>query len=87
MALKEYFKEVDPHCNLPLGTIVWKRSKFMDAYLYFIHDKSYLAYKGQSRRYNYDPSKVITNDPATLRYEIYNIDMLDLSPYADMKKL
>lgn len=85
VALKEEFKEIDPHCNLPLGTIVWKRSKFMDAYLYFLHDKTYLAYKGQSRRYCYNQCEVITNDPQTLRYEIYNIDLLDLTPYADMK--
>ena len=84
--LKELFNEVDPKNDKPLGTIVWKRSKFMDAYLYFIHDKSYLAFKGQSRKYSYSSDDVITNDQDTLRYEVFNIDMLDLTPYADMQK-
>lgn len=83
---KELFKEVDPKHEKPLGTIIWKKSNFMNAYMYFLHDKAYLAFKGQSRQYNYDPCEVITNDRYILRYYVFNINLLDLTPYADMIK-
>ena len=83
---KELFKEVDPKNEKPLGTIIWKKSNFMNAYLYFLHDKAYLAFKGQSRQYHYDPIEIVTSDTMTLRYYVFNIDLLSLTPYADMLK-
>lgn len=82
--VRNCFKEIDENNVLPKGTIKWVYSKFPDAYLYFIHDKAYLAMKGQTRKYHYSMQDCITNDPETFRYKIRSIDMLELSPYADM---
>lgn len=82
--IREHFKEITADHQLPLGTIKWKPSKFMDAYLYFIHDKSYLAFKGQSRKYHYDMADIVTNDYEEFRYKVRSIDLMELTPYADM---
>lgn len=84
--LKEEFKEFDPNKpDKPRGCISFKFSKFEDAYLYFIHDKRYLAMKGQSRKFHYTHDDCITSDDDDLLAQVRSIDMLSLSPYADIQ--
>lgn len=84
--LKEEFKEYDSDKpDKPKGCISFKFSKFEDAYLYFIHDKRYLALKGQSRKYHYTHDDCISSDDDDLLAQVRSIDMLSLSPYADIQ--
>lgn len=46
----------------PLGCIDIKPSKFVDWYLYALHDKDYLAMKGQTRKYHYTEDEFIVSD-------------------------
>lgn len=85
--LKEEFKEFDPkNPEKPLGTISFRTSKFEDAYLYFLHDKRYLALKGQSRKYHYTHEQFVTSDEDDLLAQSRSIDMLSLSPYSDIEE-
>lgn len=83
--LKESLKELDPqNPQKPLGCISWQSSKFDPWYLYALHDKRYLASKSQSRRFHYSADEVVSSDPDDLLFKVKSIDMLALSPYADM---
>lgn len=65
--LKKQFLEPDPaHPDIPLGILPWNKSKFGDWYWYGLHDKAYLMGKGESRKYHYEPSQVLTSDPEYL---------------------
>lgn len=68
----------------PLGCISFRASKFDDWYLYALHDKAYLASKGQSRRYRYRHDQIVTSDPDDLNFKAKSIDRLAISPYAVM---
>jgi hypothetical protein len=84
--IKSELKEYDPeHPELPRGCITFKSSKFDPWYLYSLHDKRYLASKGQSRRYHYLHEDIRTSDPDDLLYKARSIDLVSLSPYADME--
>lgn len=84
--LRAELREFDPeHPDKPLGTITWNSSKFDPWYLYALHDKRYLASKGQSRRFHYRHEDINTSDPDDLLYRARCIDMVSLSPYADME--
>lgn len=84
--LKNELKEFDPsNPTKPLGCITFKSSKFDPWYLYALHDKRYLASKGQARRYHYKHDDIVTSDPDDLLYKARSIDMVSLSPYADME--
>lgn len=84
--LKDALKEFDPtNPTKPLGCITFKSSKFDPWYLYALHDKRYLASKGQARRYHYKHDDIVTSDPDDLLYKARSIDMVSLSPYADME--
>lgn len=84
--LKEELKEFDPeHPDKPRGCISWNISKFDPWYMYILHDRKYLASKGQSRKYQYYPDEVITSDPDELLVRVRSIDLLALSPYMDME--
>lgn len=83
--LREYLKEFDPLTpSKPLGCIQWVSSKFDDWYLYGLHDKAYLASKGQSRRYRYRPSDFRTSDDDDLHFKVKRINRLSVSPYSAM---
>lgn len=84
--LKAELKEFDPeHPDKPRGCISWNSSKFDPWYLYALHDKRYLASKGQSRRFHYEHGDIITSDEDDLTFKVRSIDMVSLSPYADME--
>ena len=68
MDLQDYFKEYDPNNPLnPLGMTDFKVSKMDDWILYDLHYPPYLAWKGQSRKYQYDPEEMICADKMTFQ--------------------
>jgi hypothetical protein len=84
--LKAELKEFDPkHPDRPRGCISWNSSKFGPWYLYALHDKRYLASKGQSRRFHYEHENIVTSDEDDLHFKARSIDLVSLSPYADME--
>lgn len=56
----------------PLGAIFPRPSKFDDWYLYALHDKKYLAYKGQKRKYHYNDNAFVVSCQDTFR-ELKNL--------------
>ena len=69
--LTEYFTEFDPeHPDKPKKPADWHKSKFVDAYFYWIHDADYLASKGESREYVYEESDLICSD-VDVMHEMY----------------
>jgi hypothetical protein len=84
--LKAELKEFDPtNPSKPLGCISFNSSKFDPWYLYGLHDKRYLASKGQSRRYHYRHDEIVSSDDDDLTFKARSIDMVALSPYSDME--
>lgn len=79
------FSEFDvTHPEKPLTCPRWRDSKFSDWYLYGIHDKSYLASKGQSRRYHYRYEDVLSFDSDALLQSVREIDLTSLTPVKTM---
>lgn len=75
--LREQFVQVDltnPTLK-PLGTLNFRPSKFVDWYLYALHDSTYLETKGQARRYHYTLDDVVTSDHDELVEEIHMMDL------------
>lgn len=59
----EKLREPDPLCpNNPLGCIRCVSSKFVDWYLYSIHDPDYLLSKGETRKYTYTDDDFVMSD-------------------------
>lgn len=84
--LKDELKEFDPtHPTKPLGCMTFVSSKWDDWYLYGLHDRRYLAMKGQTRRHTYKHESFRTSDEDELLCKARQIDMIALSPYADME--
>lgn len=84
--LKTQFKEFDAqYPDKPKGCISFNTSKFDPWYMYALHDKRYLASKGQSRRFHYSHDEIVTSDDDDLLFKARSIDLLSLSPYADME--
>lgn len=84
--LKAELMEFDPeNPKKPKGCISWHSSKFDPWYLYALHDKRYLASKGQSRSFHYEHDDIVTSDDDDLTFKARSIDMVSLSPYADME--
>lgn len=85
--LRDEFDELDPN-NLekPLGVLPFRSSKFQDWYMYALHDREYLAQKGESRRYHYKPEDVVASDVDALNYLIKTIDLSELSPVRRLKQ-
>lgn len=85
--VREFLREYDPeHPDRPRGCLPCSSSKFDPWYMYAKHDKRYLASKGQSRRFHYEHEDIVTSDPDYLTFKARQIDMLALSPYADMQE-
>lgn len=85
--IKAELKEFDPlNPSKPLGCISFKPSKFDHWYLYGLHDKRYLAMKGQSRSFHYVHDDMVSSDPDDLLFKARSIDLVSLSPYADMEQ-
>lgn len=83
---KKELMEFDPaNPEKPLGCLSFTSSKFGPWFLYGLHDKRYLASKGQSRRYFYSFDDFVTSDSDDFLCKSRSIDLLSLSPYADME--
>lgn len=83
--IKIALRELDPNNpDKPLGCINFKKSIFDHWYLYSLHDKRYLALKQQSRRFHYSSDDFYTSDADELLFNVKQIDITSLSPYADM---
>lgn len=83
--LKEIFNEYDPkNPEKPRTVISWQSSKFDHWYLYALHDKGYLASKGQSRKFSYSHEDLRTSDEDDLLARSRMIDFVGLSPYRSM---
>lgn len=84
--LRELFKEYDPtKPDKPKCTIDWHNSDFGNWYLYSIHDKIYLASKGESRKYHYTDDQIIFSDEDDLNFDIKSVDVV--SKYGEFKQI
>lgn len=83
--LRQEFREYDPDKpDKPKGCLTFVSSQFGPWYLYVLHDKRYLASKGQSRKYHYKHEHMISSDADDLLFKAKTIDLLSLTPYDDM---
>lgn len=84
-AIKDCLSEFDPKMpDKPLTCTVFSSSKFDDWYLYGLHDKAYLASKGQTRKYHYVKDQFVTSE-----YDHFGelVRCVDRSKYIGMEKL
>lgn len=85
--IKNELKEFVPSMpDKPLGVLPFVSSKWDSWYMYALHDKRYLASKGQSRKFHYVHDNFITSDSDNLLFKARSIDLISLSPYADMEE-
>lgn len=84
--LMDALKEFDPkNPDKPLGVINFKNSKrFGDWCLYCLHDKAYLASKGQARKYHYEYKDFVASNQSTLDDLYESIDLMEVSKYNSM---
>ena len=77
--------EFDPsNPDKPRKCLTFRSSKFDPWYMYALHDKRYLVSINQRRRYQYLHADFVSSDDDDLLFKSKSIDMLALSPYADM---
>lgn len=84
--IQKALQEIDPNNPIakPLGAIFPRSSKFDDWYLYGLHDKKYLALKGQKRQYTYNDNAFVTSCQDTFQ-ELKNlIDYSAINRFADI---
>lgn len=75
------FLEFDPaRPDKPLSVLRWQLSKFDDWVLYGLHDVSYLASKGLTKKYHYDYDDLVSSDPDTLLYRFRSVNVLAVTP-------
>jgi len=83
--LAEHFLEFDAaKPDKPRKCLLFRTSKFGDWYMYAIHDKAYLAAKGQSRRYHYCYDDIVTSDADELYRAVREIDLSHLTPLREI---
>ena len=78
--LEEFIEPVLSDLKKPLKCLHFRNSKFGDWYLYALHDKAYLASKGQSRRYSYVREQIVCSDTDELLEDIKHVDFSKFSP-------
>lgn len=84
--IRAELKEFDPEQpDKPKGCLVFNSSRFDPWYLYALHDKRFLASRGQSRKFHYEHDNIVTSDDDDLTFKVRSIDMVGLSPYSDME--
>lgn len=72
--LQECFKEYVQGIDLPLKVMPFRKSNFQDAYLYAIHDKSYLDMKMEEKEFHYSFDDVVSSDSDYLLDSVHHID-------------
>lgn len=85
--LRDVLTELDINhpTNKPLKCLSFRSSKFDDWFLYSMHDRAYLASKGQSRKFSYLLSDFITSDDDELVFLVKSIDQTALNVYKRME--
>lgn len=75
-SLLENFVELDiTKPTLPLRCLSMRVSRFMDWYLYSIHDRDYLSSKLLERKYHYSDSDIKCSDEDELRFRIRSVEL------------
>lgn len=73
--LREQFNEYVKDNEMPLKCMTFRKSNsFADAYLYDIHDETYLQYKQLEKKFHYTFSDVISSDDDFLLDMVHQID-------------
>lgn len=74
MVLKDMFRELDPvnPDKKPLGVIDFVSSQIDDAILYDAHYTPYLAFKGESREYQYSFDDFVVSDEDWFEDKVYH---------------
>lgn len=90
-SLDKVLQQIDvAHPDLPpLCCKMWVRSKFVDWFLYALHDKDYLAKKGIERKYHYTVDDVLCSDSDDLNELIHTSDFSaykNVSKFRDMSR-
>lgn len=85
--LQSFLQEIDLSApdNPPLGCILFRHSKFVDWYLYAIHDKDYLATKNESRAHHYTDSDIVTSSSDYLNELIHSSDFSKYKTFARLR--
>lgn len=86
--LDDYLSEVDPTNIKPLGCMIWRAESlknFGDAYLYYLHDITYLEAKGMHRNLHYKECDIYTSDNDQLSELVRTIDYRKLYGTAYIK--
>lgn len=88
MKIQERLQEVDfEHPDLPpLGCIRFVRSKFVDWYLYALHDKDYLASKNETRKYHYDKNEIVCSDSDYMSELVHTSDFSKYKVFATFRE-
>lgn len=69
VVFRSYFFEEDPENDKPIKPLPFeklRKSNFSDFFLYTLHDKSYLAYKGQARKFHYSVKQYVCSSEELL---------------------
>ena len=82
--LRQELTEIYPGEEKPRKCLTFVSSNFDNWYMYGLHDKRYLACKGQSRIFHYSADDFCSSDDDEILFRIRSIDLIALSPYADM---
>lgn len=85
--INERLSELDVNNpNLPpLGCIRWVHSKFVDWYLYALHDRDYLATKQEERKYHYEKSDIVVSDSDYFNELIHTCDFSKYKMFAKFR--
>lgn len=78
VALQHQFLEIDPDnpAGKPLGVQPFRFTKSLDDWLlYGIHDKAYLASKGQTRKHHYKREDVLSTCPELLHEQWHEVNL------------
>ena len=85
--LREALVEPVPGEHKPLGCLPIVSSKFVEWYLYGLHDKDYLATKGQTRKYHYrDDDFINSNDDVFVEFK-YTSDFSKFKTRARIREM
>lgn len=85
--IQDHLTELDPEKpDKPLGCIMCRPSKFGDWFLYVLHDSGYLAQKGQTREYHYEPDEIIVSDTDYFNELRHTIDYTPYTRFTQIRQ-
>lgn len=72
----EYFREFDPQVpDKPLSVTTWRKSNWKDWYLYGLHDRAYIALKGEKKQFEYTPADMYYSDADAFAERVAECDV------------